>query len=222
MTGRDLVRSLGQGVTTRPPYVPILGRLAMILGQVDEATFTADAHAQSVAVLQTAAALGADAVTVGYASDPSVGCDALQRLRAVAADRALVACMSEPDVAGVRAYCEAGADLVVLLAPDRSRTTRFRTIANACAFYSVLAILVDPDLPDAAAVAADLGLHGAVVASPGAAEPGVVGGGLSPSSLDPAGTLAAPRAERFFWSFAGQVPADLNPEALAALGRRLS
>ncbi|MGH9036712.1 MAG: hypothetical protein ACRD0O_13195, partial [Acidimicrobiia bacterium] len=95
----------------------------------------------------------------------------------------------------------------------------FRTLAIACAFYQALAILVDPDLEDAAAVAAGLGLHGAVVAVPSGREPGVVGGGISPG-LD--ARPEPPRPERFFWSFPGEVPADAGPEALAALGARLT
>jgi hypothetical protein len=57
-----------------------------------------------------------------------------------------------------------------------------------------------------------------VVAAPTGSEPGIVGGGLGAAAADP----VAPRADRFFWAFAGEVPSDLPPEALAQLGARLT
>ncbi|MGH9003444.1 MAG: hypothetical protein ACRDYV_09975, partial [Acidimicrobiia bacterium] len=109
--------------------------------------------------------------------------------------------------------------LILLVRPDRSTPGRFRTLANACGFYQSLAILVDPDLEDAAAVAADLGLHGAVVAAPTGDEPGILGGGVS-STFEV--LSAPPRPDSFFWSFAGEVPSGASPETLAALGTRLT
>ncbi|MGH9042896.1 MAG: hypothetical protein ACRDZ3_22000, partial [Acidimicrobiia bacterium] len=151
-------------------------------------------------------------------TDPAVGTDAVRRLVPLLAGRGVAGCLGEADVAGARAYCEAGAAMILVIRPDRSAAGRFRTLANACGFYGCLAILVDPDLDGAAAVAAELGLHGAVVPAPTGDEPGVVGGGVS-AILE----TAAPRSgSRFFWSFPGEVPLDAGPEALAALGGRLT
>jgi len=220
--GKALVAELRRGAALpRPPYIPILGRLAQVLGQVSEEAFTTDAATQCGVLAEAAAAVGADAITVGVGTPPAVAVDVVARLKPVAAGRALVGCLSAADVAGARAYCEAGVDLVFLLDPDRSNRGRFRTIANACAFYEVAALLVAPALDGAAAVAAELGLHGAVVAQPTGDEPGIVGGGLSAASVnDP--PPAPPRASRFFWSFPDETPASLSPEDLAALGRRLT
>jgi hypothetical protein len=219
MDGGGLLASLRVGIPTRAPYIPLLGRLAWQLAQVDEATFLTDAQTHGVVLAQAAAALHTDVVTVGLGTDPAVGVDAARRLRPLLNGRAVAGCLAEPDVAGARAYCEAGAVLVLLVSPDRGPAGRFRTLANACAHYRALALLVDPDLPEAAAVAAALGLHGAVVAKPSGDEPGVVGGGLSPT-LDP--PAEPPRPARFFWSFPGEAPAGADPEALAALGARLT
>jgi hypothetical protein len=217
--GAALLAALGSGAGTRPPWIPLLGSAAAALGQVDEAAFTGDAQAHAMALIQAAGALSADVVTVGLGLDPAVGVDAARRLKPLLAGRGVAGCLSTVDVAGARAYCEAGVGMVLLVRPDRSAAGRFRTLANACAFYQALAILVDPDLEDAAAVAAGVGLHGAVVAVPSGQEPGVVGGGISPT-LD--ALPEPPRPEGFFWSFPGEVPPDASPEALAALGARLS
>ena len=217
--GRDLLRALGAGAPARPPYIPLLGRLAGELAQVDQATFLTDAHAHAFVLTEAAAALHADVVTVGLGTDPAVGVEAVRRLRPLLNGRGVAGCLAEPDVAAARAYCEAGVGLVLLVSPEWSRTGRFRTLANACAFYEAMAVLVDPELPDPAAEAAALGLHGAVVADPTGDEPGVVGGGLSPT-LEP--TVEPPRPAGFFWSFPGEAPADADPEALAALGARLT
>lgn len=207
---------------TRPPYIPILGLVARKLGQVSEQSFTTDPGAQCAALTETAAALMADGITVGVGSPPSVAVAAVERSKPVAGGRAIVGCLSSPDVAGARAYCEAGVDLVFLLWPDLSPAGRFRTLANACRFYQVAAILVAPGLHDPAAVAAELALDGAVAAAPSGDEPGIVGGGLSAADLTGDAPRVAPRPERFFWTFAGEAPADAPAEALAALGRRLT
>lgn len=219
MDGDELLQGLRTGRAARPPWIPLLGLAAARLGQVDESAFTANAQVHAVAVAQAAGALSADVVTVGLGTDPAVGADAVRRIQPLLAGRGVAGCLSVPDVAGARAYCEAGAGMVLLVRPDRSAPGRFRTLANACAFYQALAILVDPDLEDAAGVAAELGLHGAVVGAPTGNEPGVVGGGVSPSLDAPA---APARPERFFWSFPAEVPPDAGPEALAALGTRLT
>jgi hypothetical protein len=216
--GRGLLAALRAGKPARPPYIPLLGRLARQLAQVDETSFRTDAQTQAVALAQAAAALGADVVTVGLGADPAVGADTVRRLRPLLDGRGVAGCLAEADVAGARAYCEAGAGLILLVAPPRGPSARFGTVANVCAFYHALAVLVDPELPDAAAVAASLGLHGAVVAAPSGDEPGVVGGGLSPTLEAPD---APPRPARFFWAFPGEAP-TAEPESLAALGARLS
>jgi hypothetical protein len=219
VTGAGLLAALGSGAGARPPWIPLLGTAAARLAQIDDATFTGDAHTHAMALLQAASALSADVITVGMGVDPAVGADAARRLQPLLAGRGVAGCLAAADVAGARAYCEAGAGMVLLVQPDRSAPGRFRTLANACAFYQVLAILVDSDLEDAAGVAADLGLHGAVVRAVTGHEPGVVGGGVSPT-LD--ALAGPPRAERFFWSFPGEAPGDAGPEALAALGARLT
>jgi hypothetical protein len=220
--GRDLLRALRTDTPARPPYIPLLGRLACELGQVDEMTFTTDAHTHGVVLAETAAALKADVVTIGLGTDPAVGVDAVRRLRPLLKGRAVAGCLAEADVAGARAYCQAGAGLVLLVSPDGGPTGRFRTLANVCAFYQVLAVLVDPGLPDGAGVAAGLGLHGAVVAEPSGEEPGVVGGGLPPTLEAPAWPVRPPRPARFFWAFPGETPSAADAGALAALGARLT
>jgi hypothetical protein len=172
-------------------------------------------------LVEVAGSLGADVVTVGVGTDPAVGVDVVGRLEPVLGGRAVAACLAAADVAAARAYCEAGVDMVLLLSPDRSNPARLRTLANACAFYSIPVILVDPSLHDAAAVAFESGLHGAAVERPSGAEPGIVGGGLSRESLA-ASSHTPPRDNAFFWAFWGEVPADAAPEDLAALGARLA
>lgn len=219
MNGAALLAALGSSGGHRTPWIPLLGTAAVRLGQVDEATFAADPQVHARAVAEAAGALSADVLTIGVGTDPAVGVDAVRRVQPLLGGRGVAGCLPAADVAGARAYCEAGAGMVMLVRPDRTAAGRFRTLANACAFYQALAILVDPDLEDAAGVAAGLGLHGAVVAVPSGQEPGVVGGGISPT-LD--ALPQPPRTEGFFWSFPGEVPADAGPEALAALGTRLT
>ena len=218
MDGATLLRALIRGAI-RPPWIPLLGAAAARLGQVDEATFAADPQAHAMALAQAAGVLSADVATVGLGVDPAVGTDAVRRLGPLLAGRGVAGCLAAADVAGARAYCEAGVGLVLLVRPDLAAAGRFRTLAKACAFYQVLAILVDPDLDEAAATAAGLGLHGAVVAVPCGDEPGVIGGGVSPTLEVPP---QPPRPDGFFWSFPGEVPPDASPEALAALGARLT
>jgi hypothetical protein len=218
MDGRSLLAGLRGGKPARPPYIPLLGRLAQELAQVDETSFRTDAQTHAVALAQAAAVVAADVVTVGLGTDPAVGADSMRRLGPLLDGRGIAGCLAEADVAGARAYCEAGAGLILLVDPPRGPSARFGTVANVCAFYHAMAVLVDPGLPDAAAVAAALGLHGAVVAEPSGNEPGIVGGGLSPTLEAPP---RPPRPARFFWAFPGEAPA-VEPEALAALGARLT
>jgi hypothetical protein len=222
MQGLELVKGLSDGTSARPPYIPLLGEIALILGQVDEQAFCTDPQAQAVALAQTATALLADAITVGYHTDPQVGTSVVTRVRPLVAGRAVVACLAEADVAGVRAYCEAGVDMVLLVSPDRSRVGKFRTIANACHYYSLPVLLVDPSVDDGGAVATELGLDGAVLADPVGANAEIVGGGLSADSAASGAAPAPPRQTRFFWSFAGEVPVGLSPEKLASIGRLLT
>ena len=222
MDGKALVTALRSGTPSpRPPYIPILGTIAHKLGQVDERSFAQDPAVQCRALTETAGALGADGVTVGVGTPPAVSVAVVERLKPLSGGRALVGCLSAPDVAGARAYCEAGVDLVFLLSPDFGQPGRFRTVANACRFYQVPAILVAPELEDAVATAAELGLDGAVTAAPRGDEPGIVGGGLSERDLGAETAPAAPRSTRFFWTFCGEAPPGASAEQLAALGRKL-
>lgn len=222
MSGKEMVEALMAGAPLpRPPYVPLLGRIALALGQVSEEAFRTDPQVQARALLETATSLGADLITVGQSTDPSLGTEVVRRLQPVLAGRGVAACLPAADVAAARAYCEAGVDMVLLISPDRSSAGRFRTLANACSFYGAPAILVDPSLENAAAAAADLKLHGAVVADPTGEESGIIGGGLSPESFS-GQSLSPPRSQAFFWSFPGEVPAEASPEDLAGLGRRIT
>lgn len=222
MTGKALVKLLwSHAPQPRPLYVPLIGEVALVLGQVTREAFVDDAQVQARALLEAAGSLGADVVTVGVGTDPDVGVDVVARIDPLLGGRAVAACLAATDVSAARAYCEAGVDMVFLLSPDRSNPARFRTLANVCAFYSVPAILIDPSLEDAAAVAAESGLHGAVVERPTGDEPGIVGGGLSRESLA-ASSHTPPRGTAFFWTFWGEVPAHAAPEDLVALGARLT
>jgi hypothetical protein len=112
--------------------------------------------------------------------------------------------------------------MIVLMRPDTADAARIRTVANVCGFYQRLVILADPSLADPAAEASRVGLAGAICAAPRGDEPGIVGGGLDAGVLAGGEAPTAPRGERFFWSFAGEVPADSVPEQLAALGLLLT
>ena len=222
MTGKALVELLwSRAPLPRPPYVPLIGEVALALGQVTREAYRGDAQVQARVVMEAAGSLGADVVTVGVGTDPAVGLDVVERIRPLLGGRAVAACLAAADVGAARAYCDAGIDMVLLLPQSGSDTSRFRTLANACAFYSVPVILVDPSLEDAAAFAAASGLHGAVVEHPTGEEAGIVGGGLSRESLT-ASSHTPPRDFAFFWTFDGEVPADAAPEELAALGARVT
>jgi hypothetical protein len=218
VTGSELVAAMLRRGAARPPYVPIVGEFAAELGQVPFEVYVGDAQAQAVALAQTVQAMQADAATVGIGTDPAVGCDVLRRLRPLLSGQGIAAVVSEADVAAARAYCEEGAQLLLLLAPEAGG--RLKTLGNACRFYEVATILVDHVLEDAVAVALAYGLSGAVVAHPTGVEPGIVGGGLSVEHLVAA--PVAPRAQGFFWSFPGEVPAGTSPEGLAELGAKLT
>jgi hypothetical protein len=199
------------------PYIPILGSVACAMGQVDEATFVADPEAQAAALQQVGSALGASALTVGWRSEPDVMLEALKRIPG----RALVALLSAPSPAAAREACEAGAAAIILHDPPADASgSKFKQTARAAAHYGVPVILADLARPDADAVAfaAAAGLAGAVITEPTGDEPGIVGGGLAPGSIP----NAPPRAERFFWTFPGEVPASIAPEDLVALGERLA
>lgn len=222
VTGKALVELLwSRAPLPRPPYVPLIGELALALGQVTREAYVADPQVQARVLLEAAGSLGADVVTVGVGADPAVGVDVVERIKPLLGGRAVAACLAAANVAAARAYCEAGVDMVLLVAESRSDPARFRTLANACAFYSVPVILVGTSLEDAAAFAAESGLHGAVVERPTGDEAGIVGGGLSRESFA-ASSHTPPRGFAFFWAFPGEVPTDIAPEDLAALGARLT
>jgi hypothetical protein len=195
------------------PYIPILGSVACEMGQVDEATFVADAQAQAAALQQVGEALGASALTVGWRTEPDVLLDVIRRI----AGRPLVALLGAASPGVACEACEAGVAAILLLEPAEATDSKFKQTARAAAHYGVPVILADPRRPDAEVVAfaAAAGLAGAVVGAPTGEEPGIVGGGL-PAGGDP------PRGERFFWTFPGEVPASIPPEQLVAIGERLA
>ncbi len=223
MGGRQLVAALGSArAPARPPFVPILGRIAAALTQTPWDEFTEEPQAHAMAVNEVATAMCADAVTIGVGTRSTVAIDAVRRLTPLLKGRALAVALEDADVSAVRSLCEAGADMILLLRPDREDAARLRTIANVCGFYQRPVILVDPSVSDTAEEALRLGLSGAVCASPTGAEPGIVGGGLGAGTLGVVGAPRPPRGERFFWSFAAEVPEDVEPEHLAALGLALT
>jgi hypothetical protein len=222
MTGRDLVAGLTSGRCDRAPYLPLLGSVACELAQVDEGSFRERPEAHARALDMAAAAVGADGVVVGYGTRADVGVRAIEILTALLGSRGLAAHVSGPDVAGARAYCEANAQLVIAAIEKVDGLAKLKTLGRACAFYDVPVLLHGPAELDLVAVAAAAGLGGAIIEAPGGDEPGIVGGGLSCMSLDGADGFVPPRAERFFWTFAGEVPSGAEPEELAALGRRLT
>lgn len=221
MTGAGSLTALAAGANLpRPPWIPLLGTAAAELARVDPETFVTHAHSHATALLHAAGLLHADVITVGLGTHPAVGADAARRLQPVLAGRGVAGCLAGADVAAARAYCEAGAGMVLIVSPDhRSSPGRFRTLAGVCAFYQALAILVAPDLDNGVAVAAGLGLHGAVVPVPRGDEPGVIGGGV-PSDLHLPGV--PPRSNGFFWALPGEIPPGTGPEVLDALGRHLT
>ena len=221
MSGSELLAAMLRRGTVRHPYVPLIGALAAELGQIPIEVYVSDAQAQAVALAQAVHAMQADVATVGLGTDPGVGRDVLRRLRPLLAGQGIAAVVAGADVAAARAYCEEGAELLLVLAPEVG--PRLKTFANACRFYDVATVLVDPTLEDPAAVAVAHGLSGAIVEHPRGDEPGIIGGGLSLDMLGQPGALPpAPRAEGFFWSFPGEVPAGTSPEDLAGLGATIT
>jgi hypothetical protein len=218
-----LVAALGAGQPVpRPPYIPLLGAVAQRLAQVPAETFISDAQTHARALVECATALGADAITVGMETPVNVGADAVVRMKPLAQGKAIAGIVRGSDVAGVRAYCDSGVDLLFLIADAVTDPARLRTAANACRFYRVPIILVSPDAADPAGRATEARFDGAIVPAPSGQEPGIVGGGLSDAILRNGAEATPPRHEAFFWSFGGQVPTDVEPELLAALGTKLT
>lgn len=223
MEGKALVKGLVDGQPLpRPPYIPLLGEVASKLAQVPAEVFTQDAQTHARALVECAMALGADAITVGVDTPVKVGVDAVVRMRPLAQGKAIAGVVASSDVAGVRAYCEAGVDLLFVVADAAAPGGRLRTVANACRFYRTPIILLVDGADDPAARAAEAQFDGAVVPAPTGDEAGIVGGGLSAAALGNGAELRPPRDERFFWSFGGQAPSDVEPEVLADLGSRLT
>jgi hypothetical protein len=218
VTGCELIAALGGAGGARPPYIPLVGRLAAELGQVPYDVYVTDAQAQAMALAQTVPAIGADGATVGMGTDPAIGCDVAQRVRPLLAGIGIVAVVQGCDVAAARAYCEEGVSMVVVSSPEQGG--KLKTFGNACRFYDVPTILFDPALEDPAAVAANFGLSGAFVARPSGDEAVIVGGGLSVDDLGAA--APPPRPNAFFWSFADEIPEATSPERLAELGAALT
>lgn len=222
VTGKGLLDALVAGdVPERVPYIPLIGRIACTLGQVSEDAFTGNPHTQATVLAETATALRADAVTVGLRTDPALGTSVVERIRPLLAGRGVVACLGEPDVAGARAYGESAVDMIFLVEPDLSEPSKLRAFTNVCNFFRIPVILVDPHLVDAAHVAEQLRLHGAIIPTPTGADPGLVGGGLSTTAFV-GETPEPPRRDRFFWSFSAEVDGDTSPEELARLGTALA
>lgn len=218
MTGGELIAALAGAGGKRPPYVPLVGRLAAELGQVPFDVYVTDAQAQAMALAQAVLAIGADGATVGVGTDPAIGCDVAERVRPLLAGIGIVAVVRGSDVAAARAYCEVGVSMVIVSSPEQGG--KLKTLANACRFYDVPAILFDPSLEDAAAVAANFGLSGAFVDQPTGFEPVIVGGGLCVDDLD--ADVPPPRHDAFFWSFPDEIPSTTSPEGLVELGARLT
>jgi hypothetical protein len=198
------------------PYIPILGGVACAMGQVTPAQFTRDPGVQAAALAAVAASLRSDAVTVGWRSTVEVGVAVVSRLPG----RETVALLAAVDAGAARDYCEAGVAAILMFEPAEAREIKYRQVARAAGHYEVPVILVDPGRGDAPAFAASVGLAGAVVAAVSGLEPGIVGGGLRPDGTSEHD--GPPRAWRFFWTFPGEVPEALAPEALTALGGRLA
>jgi hypothetical protein len=218
VTGSELIAALAGAGGERPPYVPLVGRLAAELGQIPFDVSVTDAQAQAMALAQTVLAIGADGATVGIGTDPALGCDVVERVRPLLAGIGIVAVVQGSDVAAARAYCEVGVSMVVVSSPEQGG--KLKTFGNACRFYDVPTILFDPSLEDAAAMAANFGLSGAFVDQPTGSEEVIVGGGLSVDDLD--ADVPPPRHAAFFWSFPDEIPATTSPERLAELGARLT
>lgn len=220
--GRELIQLLyGGAVLPRPPFIPILGRFAQTLSQANDREFAHDAQEHVRSLLQAADAVRVDAVTVGLGCPVDVGVEACRRLTPSLQGRALAAILADPNPAAARAYCEAGADMVIIIRADQTQASACRTLSNVCRFYKVAVILARADSGDAHALARQLGLSGGIVPHPDGREEGIVGGGLGDSS-DDAEAAPPPRAERFFWSFPGEVAPDSNPERLVKLGEALT
>lgn len=225
MQGADLVRTtLRGGEPARPPYIPVLGSIVEHLGQLPGPLYDSDPQRQARALVETATALHADAVTVGLGAPGDSGLEVLRRIRPLLGGRAAAGVVSAVDVALARAFCENEVDVLIVAPDDAAEPARLRSLGNACRFYRVPVIYLPPDPTEPAEVVStveEAGLAGAILAEPEGAESSVVGGGLSEQHLDDEHSPAPVRRHGFFWSFAGEVPTEHPPEALAGLGQRL-
>ncbi len=150
MPGQQLVKALFGGQRPqRPPYIPLQGRVVEVLAQLDAPVYDANPQRQALALVETASALRADAVTVGIGASGDAGLDVARRVQPMLGGRALVAVLEQVDVALARSYCELGVDmLVLLLGCDELGSSRMRTLANACRFYQVPVVLAAPKAED--------------------------------------------------------------------------
>ena len=224
-SGKELVAALLDGrVMERPPFIPILGGFAQRMGQMSETDFRENPQLHARALLQTADALNADALTVGVGCSIEVGIEACKRLAPVLQGRGLVACLSRPEPTSARAYCEEGADMVLVLEVDPAESGRFRTLSNVCKYYRVPVLLAAAGLEAPSALAQQLKLDGAIVPWPTGDEPGIIGGGLGacPNDVAERGPGSPPRESRFFWSFPGEIAPGSSPETLVRLGDMLT
>jgi hypothetical protein len=223
MDSKSLVAAFGAGQSVpRPPYMPLLGTVAPKLAQVPQELFASDAQTHARALVECATALGADAITVGMDTPVHVAADAVVRMRPLAQGKAIAGIVAGSDVAAVRAYCDAGVDLLFLIADSTIDPAKLRTAANACRFYRTPIILVSPDTDDTVGRAREARFDGALVPAPSGQEPGLIGGGLSASTIAGDAQPSPPRDQQFFWSFGGPVPDDIEPEQLAELGSMLT
>lgn len=206
------------GVVERPPYIPLVRDLACKMGQISKAEFDSDAARQARALVEIYDAIGGDVLVAGGGGAGRVAAEALRRLKPHAAGRAVGVWLGAGDVGGARDCLEAGVE-VLFVSDEDDAEEKARIIGNLGRFYATPVLLVAPGSLNGPVRAQSLGLQGAISANVDAASPGVIGGSLAPNSIDK--MREPPRTGRFFWSFDGQVPDELEPARLVALGRRL-
>lgn len=216
--GKALVGALlsGASAMARAPFVPVLGAVVPRIAQVDGESYVSDGRAHSRALAEVGRAMSVDALTVGVDAGLDAGLDAVQRLRSICPDLALVGCPGDLAPTTLRPWCETGVEALIVKAVT-GEEARLKMAGRIAAFYKMPVIVMTGD-DDGAELASGCGLSGAIVMQPTSDMSGIVGGGIS-VALE---WTLAPRNHDFFWSLAGEVPADANPEDLVTLGRAIA